>query len=94
MELAEKKIVMAKKSIMKVLDDEVAESALSSMELVSGTEQQVNDYLKRFAYEVRLNNHAIKAAQEILKNCKIRYKEDSEIYCCWYYLRHLSTFRT
>lgn len=66
--LAEKKIVIAKKFIMKVLEEKFVTSELSSMELGSGTDQRVNDLLKRFGYKAGLNNQTIKAAQEILKN--------------------------
>uniref|UniRef100_A0A7N1A6I0 TFIIB-type domain-containing protein n=1 Tax=Kalanchoe fedtschenkoi TaxID=63787 RepID=A0A7N1A6I0_KALFE len=58
--VAEKKIVSAKNSIMRLLNDKDR----PTLEL--GTEQ-ANDYLKRFAYNLGLNNHAIRAAQEIFK---------------------------
>lgn len=69
----EKKIVTAKNSILKLLNEKFATSVLSSMELGRTPDQHVNDYLKRFAYEVKLNNHAIRAAQEMLKNCEEHY---------------------
>ncbi|CAM9002151.1 unnamed protein product [Rhodiola kirilowii] len=57
----EKKIVMGKNSVTKILNEKV-----QFMKLGAGTEQ-TSDYLKRFAHNFGLNNRAIKAALEILK---------------------------